>query len=281
MDLLQMPKARSGISHLLVAIDHNSKWVSVAPLASKTAAAVAGALRNKILPSLPRIPIRVLTDNGGEFSGGEVRELLSEYGIKQSFSTPYKLSSNGLVERVNRTILELLRGLSVLGGAWLDQIYKAITLYNNSYHSSIGKSPSAYLLTEAHATYPRPILPASDTDCWTQGNSSFSPFRPKQLVLKKVIFKGRQVADKLSEKFVGPCEVVLRHPNKVSYIIKDCETGFSQRAHHTQLRRFYAVPKYIKAHPSYMRIVEKEEIEPTTIEAVSYTHLTLPTKRIV
>ena len=61
--------------------------------------------------------------------------------------------------------------------------------------------------------------------------------------------------DKLSERFEGPFQVIVRQRNQVTYIVKDCETGNQQRVHHTQLRRFYLPPKYLVSHPAYSRIV--------------------------
>ena len=256
IDLMQMPKARGGFCYLLVVIDHNSKWTVAVPLSCKSSGAVVSALKNRVLPILPGLPRRVLSDNGQEFNARDVGELLAEYGIKQVFTTPYKPSSNGLVERMNRTLLELLRSLSAKGGGWIDEIQRAVMIYNHSYHSSLGMSPATYLLTKSHDINERPIAPIDEVAQWRDGNPAFCSFRQGNLVLRKKIFKGNRVEDKLSERFEGPFKILVRHPNGVTYLIRHCETGVQQRAHHTQLRRFYTPPKYILEHPAYSRIVE-------------------------
>lgn len=51
----------------------------------------------------------IMSDNGLEFKSAETQETLQEFSIKHCFSTPYNPSGNGLVERANRTIKELLK----------------------------------------------------------------------------------------------------------------------------------------------------------------------------
>jgi transposase InsO family protein len=173
-------------------------------------------MKKIVLPSLPRIPLSILSDNGTEFTSKDTKEVMEDFGIKHSFTTPYRPSSNGLVERVNRTVLEMLRNLSSKGGSWIDDLPKAVVLYNNSYHSELRMSPSAYLLTTAHDVRPQPVLPNTEPEYWRHGNPSFGSFKVGQLVLRRVVFKGRQVGDKLAERFHGPYKVVLQQQNKVN-----------------------------------------------------------------
>ena len=56
-----------------------------------------------------RIPFR--TDNGGEFTSKEFISFCSEHGIQRHFSTPYTPEQNGVVERKNRTILDMTRAM--------------------------------------------------------------------------------------------------------------------------------------------------------------------------
>lgn len=77
---------------LLVAIDHNSKYLMAVPIKNKLAATVAEAFEARILPNMVRTPLCVLTDNGPEFKS---EELLTNYNIKHTFSTSYHSASNG------------------------------------------------------------------------------------------------------------------------------------------------------------------------------------------
>jgi hypothetical protein len=67
LDLLQFPRSSRGNIVLLVAIDHSSKFLIAVPLRNKTAHTVSEAFKSIVLPSMIRIPNRILTDNGPEF----------------------------------------------------------------------------------------------------------------------------------------------------------------------------------------------------------------------
>jgi hypothetical protein len=56
------------------------------------------------------LPIKkVRSDNGSEFQNTNVEEFLDEEGIKHEFATPYTPQQNGVVERKNRTLIEMAR----------------------------------------------------------------------------------------------------------------------------------------------------------------------------
>ena len=101
VDLVALPVSAQRQNCCLVAVDHNSKWLSVVPLANKQAATVSRALCEVILPGLPRVPQRVLSDNGPEFRSGQFNACLEEMGIVHVTTTPLGPSSNGAVERCN------------------------------------------------------------------------------------------------------------------------------------------------------------------------------------
>ena len=52
---------------------------------------------------------KVRSDNGTEFKNTLVEEFLDKEGIKHAFSTPYTPQQNGVVERKNRTLIDMAR----------------------------------------------------------------------------------------------------------------------------------------------------------------------------
>jgi transposase InsO family protein len=52
---------------------------------------------------------KVRSDNGTEFKNTQVEEFLDEEGIKHEFSTPYTPQQNSIVERKNRTPIDMAR----------------------------------------------------------------------------------------------------------------------------------------------------------------------------
>lgn len=110
VDLLQFPRSPKGNVALLMAIDHFSKFLIAVPIRDKTGKTVANAMKNRILPAMTRLPNRVLSDNGPEFRSVDFNKVLEEFNVTHIYSTAYKASSNGCIERCNQTILQLLRG---------------------------------------------------------------------------------------------------------------------------------------------------------------------------
>jgi hypothetical protein len=51
----------------------------------------------------------IRTDNGSEFKNYAMEDFMGEEGIKHEFSAPYTPQQNGMVERKNRTIIEMAR----------------------------------------------------------------------------------------------------------------------------------------------------------------------------
>ena len=161
--------------------------------------------------------------------------MLDSCSIQHIYTTPYKVSSKGLCERSNRTIVELLRNLSASPSNWDELLPTAVITYNNTLHSELGMTPAQYLINRQHNVQSNPPLPSAVTQHWKEENPAFAPFRRGQKVLRKVVFQGRQNVDKLANRFQRPFAVIKVNPNKVTYIIKDEETGETSRAHHVQL----------------------------------------------
>ena len=111
VDLVKVPRSSSGFETCLVAVDNVSKFLMVVPIRDKKSATVAKAFEHQILTHIVRIPDRILSDNGGEFVGREFNEVLTKFNIDHDYITANKPSSNGLVERGNRTLLQMLRCL--------------------------------------------------------------------------------------------------------------------------------------------------------------------------
>ena len=51
------------------------------------------------------------SNNGGEFTSNEFKELCKYSGIKRELTTPYNPQQNGVAERKNRTIMEVARAM--------------------------------------------------------------------------------------------------------------------------------------------------------------------------
>ena len=56
--------------------------------------------------------IKILrSDNSGEFTGTDFKNLCIEVGIKRELTTPYTPQQNGVAERTNRSIMEAMKAM--------------------------------------------------------------------------------------------------------------------------------------------------------------------------
>ena len=58
------------------------------------------------------MPNRILHDQGKKFENKLFDELEKYFGIKRCRTTPYHLMCNGMVERLNSIVIQILRTLS-------------------------------------------------------------------------------------------------------------------------------------------------------------------------
>jgi hypothetical protein len=86
-------------------------------------------------------PYRLQSDN--EFATKEFIDLMAKYKVKLSFSNPYEINKNAIVERINRTLRDLLKRYRLIykDYNWPKYIQDLVEIYNNTYHSTIGDTP--------------------------------------------------------------------------------------------------------------------------------------------
>jgi hypothetical protein len=94
---------------------------------------------------------KIRSDNGSEFKNLQVKEYLKEEGIKHEFSAPYTPQQNVVVERKNRTLIDMVR--TMLGEYktqerfWLKAVNTACHAINQLYLHRLFKKTSYELLT--------------------------------------------------------------------------------------------------------------------------------------
>jgi len=81
------------------------------------------------------------TNNGGEFCSKEFEEFCKKCGISRQKTTPYTPQQNGVVEKMNKTLME--RARSMLSGVELGQKFWAKAVETTCY--LVNRSPSSAL----------------------------------------------------------------------------------------------------------------------------------------
>jgi transposase InsO family protein len=76
----------------------------------------------------------VRSDRGGEFLSMAFRDVCEKAGIKRQFTAPYSPQQNGVVERRNRTVMEMARSImnsmSVPARFWGEAVRHSVYLLN-------------------------------------------------------------------------------------------------------------------------------------------------------
>jgi transposase InsO family protein len=99
-----------GSKYCLVIVDDYSRftWVFFLQEKSQTKETLKGFLRRAQNEFGLRIK-KIRSDNGMEFKNSQIEGFLEDEGIKHEFSSPYTPQQNGVMERKNRTLLDMAR----------------------------------------------------------------------------------------------------------------------------------------------------------------------------
>jgi transposase InsO family protein len=89
---------------------------------------------------------RIRSDNDTEFKNTKVKDYLDEEGVKHEFLTPYTPQQNGVVERNNRTLIEMTRTMldeyKTSDRFWAEAVNTACHATNRIYlHKPLKKTP--------------------------------------------------------------------------------------------------------------------------------------------
>ncbi|KAK3097999.1 hypothetical protein FSP39_015198 [Pinctada imbricata] len=141
LDILgPFPKSAKGNKYILVLVDQFSKWTECYPLPDQSAESIAEVLVKEFIARFG-VPLELHTDQGRNFDSDLMRRLSKLYGWAKTRTTPYHPSSNGLVERYNRTLLQMMRCfVSQSQEDWDAGAYRSTP------HTSTGLTPNRLML---------------------------------------------------------------------------------------------------------------------------------------
>ena len=102
-----LPVTSQGNSYILVAEDYFTRWLEAWPIPNQEIKTVAQKLLNEMFFRFS-LPDQILSDQGRQFESRVMEELCKLLQIEKSRTTPYHPQGDGLVERANRTLLNML-----------------------------------------------------------------------------------------------------------------------------------------------------------------------------
>lgn len=141
IDFLSLERSKGGHEHILVITDHFTRYAQAFPTRNQLAKTTAKILFDNFIVHYG-FPARLHSDQGRNFESNLIKELCSLAGVGKSRTTPYHPMGNGMVERFNSTLLNMLGTLEThQKDDWKTYVAPLVHSYNATRHDSTGYSP--------------------------------------------------------------------------------------------------------------------------------------------
>ena len=139
-DLIELPPAR-GWKYICVFMDVFSRHVSLYKFRDKSTLTFTRALDDYV--SRMGCPTKLTCDNGAEFCSELVDAVTKVLGIKKRTSVVYRPQTQGMVERMNRQLIDqLTKRLNQFGNSWPEHMHYVALAHNASPASRTGETPN-------------------------------------------------------------------------------------------------------------------------------------------
>ena len=169
-----LPLTERGNRYLLVLADYFTRWAEAFPLPNQQAETVA---HTTVMEFVCRYgaPLEMHSDQAQNFQSVLFTEVCRLLDISKTRSSPYHPSSNGLVERYNRTLAGMIRSyIDNNVNDWDRYIPLLTSAYRSTVHPSTGFTPNFLMFgrevtTPADIMFPRPAaMKSMETDEYAQ-----------------------------------------------------------------------------------------------------------------
>jgi hypothetical protein len=135
-----LPQTDKGHKYILVITDYFTKWAEAYPMKDQEASTVADFLVDFICHY--GLPLQLHSDQGRQFQSNLFRELCTILGIDQTRTSPYHPQSDGFVERINKTIIDMLsKTISKSQRDWDKKLPLVMLAYRSLIQESTRESP--------------------------------------------------------------------------------------------------------------------------------------------
>ena len=136
------PKSARGNRFMLTIVDHFSKWAEAFPISNHEATTVARVLIEQVIARFG-VPLQILSDRGAEFESKLFAELCRVLGTDKIRTTAYKPSTNGMVERLHKSLNSMLaKCIDFQQRFWCEQTPIVMAAYRATRHEATGYTPN-------------------------------------------------------------------------------------------------------------------------------------------
>ena len=141
IDFTKVDPSKDGKENILVFTDAFTKFSQVFVTPNQKAITIAKILVDKWLYTYG-IPARIHSNKGHSFDNEIMSHLYAMYGVEQSTTTPYNLHGTAPTERLNHTLIGLLKSLlKEQKSNWLLHLPSLVFAYNATPHDTPGYQP--------------------------------------------------------------------------------------------------------------------------------------------
>lgn len=110
-DCFSLPPSENGKKNVVVFMDYFTKYVEAFAVHDIKASTIADIILHEIVPR-HGVPRRFLTDQGSNFTSKLLLKVCELLKAEKVFTSPYHPQTDGLVERYNRTLSDMLSKLA-------------------------------------------------------------------------------------------------------------------------------------------------------------------------
>ena len=160
VDILQVPISSRNNQYLLVIQDYFTKWAEAIPIPDQSARRITKELITVF--SHYGLPDILHSDQGRNFESSILRQTLEAFGVKKTRTTAYHPQGDGMVERFNRSLLQLLRAYVEHQTDWEQYLPYVLFAYRSAIHTSTGVSPFELMFGRPPVQHPLPSATAYD-----------------------------------------------------------------------------------------------------------------------
>ena len=122
-------------------IDGLTDWVEAVPNSDQSAATVARAVYSEWFARYG-VPEQLHFERCTQFEAALFAELCSTFGVDKARTTPYRTQANGKCERLNRTLVSMLRrAVQQRPYDWESLLAPVLQSYRSSVSEAIGFTP--------------------------------------------------------------------------------------------------------------------------------------------
>ena len=137
-----LPESRSGNRYILVVGDYFSKWIDAWAMLDMETSTIADLLVSRVFCQWG-LPLHIHSDRGVQFESKLFQQLCSLLGITKTRTTAYRPQGNGMIERFNRTLEDMISKYLVADQrSWDESLPLLLLAYRSSTHESTGFSPA-------------------------------------------------------------------------------------------------------------------------------------------